>query len=304
MKCNNCDNVFHISCAKLYSSGKFINESLFTCCELIDTDDPAWEDAAADFPKESGTDSTATFKYILRQKDELIDELRDKIKLLYTHIELLQKRESADCNTSKETLDGQGNLTDKKSAGLKVKKSKQTNSSQHHPNKENEPNKSGKGVPPTSDKPGDKKHNVRKGSSDVFKPESMEHSYNIENLPPQEEVGGDDWKQVTRRKSPRQCVIGNVEKSLNIKAIPKKAFLYVSRLHPSTKQNDVELFLKQVIPEAVCEQLESKFPQYYASFKVMVNLNNFNKAMDPNIWPIGAFVSRFFHPRTAKKTPT
>ena len=125
-------------------------------------------------------------------------------------------------------------------------------------------------MPPASDKSGDKKHNVRKGSSDVSKTESMEHSYNTENLPV-EEVCGDDWKQVTRRKSPRQCIIGNVEKSLNIKAIPNKAFLYVSRLHPSTKQNDVELFLKQVIPEAVCEQVESKFPQYYASFKVMVN---------------------------------
>lgn len=53
--------------------------------------------------------------------------------------------------------------------------------------------------------------------------------------------------------------------------------------------------LKQHFKEVEGEELETKYPQYYKAFKVIVDLQNLEIAMDPNIWPKGTYVSRFFH---------
>ncbi|KAJ3655761.1 hypothetical protein Zmor_014875 [Zophobas morio] len=89
------------------------------------------------------------------------------------------------------------------------------------------------------------------------------------------------------------------ETSSTLLVAPKKAFWYVSRLRPGTTVQQVVDFLNPDFPEVRCEPIDSKYPQHYSSFKVIVNLANKDNIMDPNIWPQETYVARFFH-RKAK----
>ena len=89
---------------------------------------------------------------------------------------------------------------------------------------------------------------------------------------------------------------------MNIEVAPKKAFIYVSRLKPGTKKQILSAYIKSHFPEAEVEELSSKFPEHYSSFKITVNLMNFEAATNTDLWPSGAYVSRFFHPRHQKNT--
>nr|CAI5867216.1 unnamed protein product [Callosobruchus analis] len=54
----------------------------------------------------------------------------------------------------------------------------------------------------------------------------------------------------------------------SVKASPKKVSLFVSRLHPGTKSDDLVTFFKKTFPEAVCEKITPQHPDPYASFKL------------------------------------
>lgn len=99
------------------------------------------------------------------------------------------------------------------------------------------------------------------------------------------------------RNIAKNGITGNLKHISNIKVVPKKSFLYVSRLYPSTKCEDVVKLLKNEFPEVLCETLTTKYPEHYAFFKVTLNLNNLSRAMNPDFWPNGCYVSRFFRPR-------
>nr|CAI5836750.1 unnamed protein product [Callosobruchus analis] len=101
------------------------------------------------------------------------------------------------------------------------------------------------------------------------------------------------WTNVNRRRK-RTAVIGSSKDMGNIKVNPKKAFLFVSRLDPSTKTDDLVSVLKSKFPEVTCEKLRSKHPQIYSSFKVSINSGNLDIALDPSQWPEGAYVTKFF----------
>lgn len=106
-----------------------------------------------------------------------------------------------------------------------------------------------------------------------------------------------DWVKVVRKPKKQPTGITGTRSEVTIKAAPRKAFLYVSRLSPTTKQEELTSMVTKYFPEADLEQLDSKYPQYYSSFKVMINLANVEQAMNPEIWPEGCYVTRFFHPR-------
>lgn len=117
-------------------------------------------------------------------------------------------------------------------------------------------------------------------------------------------VIGEAWKTVTRRKSPalhrqgghRKGLIAGVKKGTNLllKTAPRKAYLYVSQLDPSTKPEDVMDFLSGEFPEVTCEVLQSRHPELYASFKVSLDRDNLEKAMNAETWPCGSIIRRFF----------
>ena len=95
-------------------------------------------------------------------------------------------------------------------------------------------------------------------------------------------------------------IIGTGNNKGELKAIEKKVTIYVSRLHPDTTLDNVETFLKSSFPEANCEMGHSKYPANYSSFKITINENNYNHIMNPNIWPNGAYINRFFRKKQDK----
>ena len=113
-----------------------------------------------------------------------------------------------------------------------------------------------------------------------------------------------DWKTVTRRKRNTLQIVGNRPTTDGtLRSAPKKAFLHVSRLHPDTTAEHLEEFLKQTFPEVTIEATTSKFPQYYTSFKVTIDLPHLETALNDNIWPYGTYVTRFFHRKSVTRDP-
>lgn len=110
----------------------------------------------------------------------------------------------------------------------------------------------------------------------------------------------DTWQTVTNRRGTRRRrggIVGCASDENDVKAAPKVTFLYVSRIDPTTTTDQMHNFLTKDFPEAKCELVTSKFPDRYASFKVIINSENAGKALDPNRWPSGVYVNKFFRKR-------
>lgn len=119
---------------------------------------------------------------------------------------------------------------------------------------------------------------------------------NIVNAPDQKEQSAvarepEQWSKVLGRK--RRIVTGNSNSLGDIKGVPKLIALHVYRINPNTTASNLETHLKKQFPEVICESLNSKHPELYASFKIKVSEENFEKAMNPTIWPYGACIQRF-----------
>lgn len=85
-----------------------------------------------------------------------------------------------------------------------------------------------------------------------------------------------------------------------LKAADKKITLYISRLQPNTTLEDITSFLKNDFPEVICENGQSKYPAHYSSFKITISDSNYNSIMNPDIWPKGIYINRFFRKRYNK----
>lgn len=117
--------------------------------------------------------------------------------------------------------------------------------------------------------------------------------------------GKQDWKTVSYRKAApfrperrkKMVIIGSTPGTSNVQAAPRKFFLHVTRLSPNTCCEDLHTYLKPHFPEVVCEQLNSKYPGSYASFKLCINFDNIERAMKPEMWPVGTRVCEFFQRR-------
>lgn len=96
------------------------------------------------------------------------------------------------------------------------------------------------------------------------------------------------------KRKPRRTLTVGTNKNSDIKATPKNVSLHVYRLAPDTTVEDLTNVLKINFPEAICEKLNSRFPDIYSSFKVTINDYNFKKATDSSLWPNGACISHFF----------
>ena len=83
-----------------------------------------------------------------------------------------------------------------------------------------------------------------------------------------------------------------------LKTVPKKGYLFVSRLDPSTTIEQLESYVKQSFPEAKCEALESKYPDVYAFFKIIINIDNVDKTMDTAVLATGCISYKVFSQET------
>ncbi|XP_031350575.1 uncharacterized protein LOC116176232 [Photinus pyralis] len=98
-----------------------------------------------------------------------------------------------------------------------------------------------------------------------------------------------DWKTVNKKNRRTPTVVG-IKDSLSqdcIKAATNRIYLHVYKLDPGTTCDMLQDYLVEMFPGVLCEQLQSKHPEYYSSFKVTVNDTYMDKIMDPGVWPAG-----------------
>lgn len=105
------------------------------------------------------------------------------------------------------------------------------------------------------------------------------------------------------KKRPNVPIIGTAranDEKKHLSAVQRKAWLHVWRASPETTTEDIHGYLKnkKIQNEVIVEKLISK--GNYASFKVGVNFENLNQLMDPDFWPTGIAINRFFHYRPGK----
>lgn len=101
-------------------------------------------------------------------------------------------------------------------------------------------------------------------------------------------------RNVLPRSKRSSGITGTGQSRPNVKTVPKKAFVYLSRFAPDTSADSVREIIREYCEEAECEPVKSKYPQHYSSFKVCVDAVNKNVAMDPTKWPAGVFINEFF----------
>lgn len=176
---------------------------------------------------------------------------------------------------------------------------------------------SSKGTPPPRE---EKREHliVKRGketSGNVTKISLCRREENLEKVPEKSEelktntnpesTGNSDWNIVKSRKhigKPSGIVGKDNNGNGKIRAAERKTQLYISRLHPSTTVCDLTEFLKDKFPEVYCEQGRSKFPENYSSFKITINEENHNLAMDPGLWPSGIYINKFFRSKNPKSS--
>ncbi|XP_074041177.1 uncharacterized protein [Leptinotarsa decemlineata] len=110
------------------------------------------------------------------------------------------------------------------------------------------------------------------------------------------------WNEVVKKRRKRACIIGKNQET--VKGVPKYVSLHVCRLDPQTSSEDLTRSLVKHFPEVKCEELKSRFPTLYSSFKVTIHENNFKTSMNPEVWPFGACISRFLWKRQVNAAMT
>lgn len=101
-------------------------------------------------------------------------------------------------------------------------------------------------------------------------------------------------ESMTKPKKHKDGVVGTGKARSDVRMVHKKSFIFVSRFAPGTSEDSVKNIVSDHCPEVVCESVQSKHPLLYSSFKITVDSYNDQKAMDPDIWPEGTFINRFF----------
>lgn len=94
---------------------------------------------------------------------------------------------------------------------------------------------------------------------------------------------------------------GSSEHQSVLKGAPRVTSLHLTRLDPGTKAEDVQKFSSQICQIIQCVQLTSKFPEAYSSFKLTVAYEDVDMLLNPDLWPKGTLIQKFFHRRQPKQ---
>lgn len=98
-------------------------------------------------------------------------------------------------------------------------------------------------------------------------------------------------KRYTKPKAP--LIRGTAEDSV-IRGVMKYAYLHAYRLDPTLKAENVKnCLLSKNIGTVMCEQLNSKYPEEYSSFKVSLPAEKVEEARNPSLWPTGVCIDHF-----------
>lgn len=260
---------------------------------------------------------------IIESKDKLIEELQDKIKILKNYNNVLEKIGENQGNFSGENSPSMVPSTRSPTDSHKsVQKSllpslvcgnvKNSDVSVHSAKQVNqEMNKDSSEISVSLSEDRIKTKNMKFGSSNESTSTNKQGNTAVKLRQMSKNVVNQQIQtnkpvvnsKTSKNKNNKWSIMGKATDS-NIKAIPKKVSLFVSRINTQTTSSDFISMVKQNFEEAVCTQLQSKHPEYYHSYKVSINAENLEKAKSCDIWPSDAYVSMFFHRKTTRKEQT
>ncbi|KAJ3656835.1 hypothetical protein Zmor_015880 [Zophobas morio] len=310
-KCVQCNAVFHPGCIKYLKDVVEIAPGEVMCCgskvtrttlpEKKMTNSVAQEDVAAlinDPDNELDDESFSSAMRILTPQSLCanLDILHKQITLLNNII--IKQEEGISNNHNPETTSQKINEIVKNSKLLPLKNTndKQQKKTQDSPsNQAKTPNQ------------GDKDKKVKKtlrGYSELQEPvqddnETLDNNKTLQNE-------DDNWNKVkSKKKHHRESnkpITGCTVDNSTLKTVPRRSFIHVYRLNPSTTTKDIEdhLCMSNIRTFGV-EKLQSRYPDLYSSFKVTIDHKDQDVAMKPETWPPASCVNRFFH-RILKKT--
>lgn len=115
-----------------------------------------------------------------------------------------------------------------------------------------------------------------------------------------------EWKMVSsknRKRTPRKpLVVGNFAGSATVEGIVKYKALHVTNLKLSTSVADLVKFLQTNFTDVKCEALKSRYPESYASFKVLIPYDEYDKIKMESNWPKGCSVHNFYQRKKTYQT--
>lgn len=298
VKCDICPNVCCIACSELTATEQRVlplkKRVLFYFCQvcsgrLFGMKGTGGDSVQQDLKDSEGVEiqllknSIKDKETIISDRTKIINILEDKISLLNDRIGYLKQKTVKEIPNSEV---GSASDTGNSDPGKLVREVCRNNT-------------------PDSNRNQYKKISV----GEKLDQNSQVDSVTVVENPPQRQEG---WTEVVRRnrnktrKRESTAIIGSLIENGDpkIKVAPRKCFLYVSRLDKDTESKSLVDLLRRDFPEVKCDPLASKYPEHYSSFKVTLDLHNFEKAMNPELWPNGAYVTRFFHPRKKNQVAT
>lgn len=279
IKCVKCASVYHISCAQQARGVEYTDDEKIICCgdvtsEAVKKKEEFW-DALSELSTDNKTD-IRVFQYIVKQKDNLIDKLYNKISLLEDRISVLEGSRKL-IPTASNVID----IADKKPDAI-VKSAVNVN------------------IRKNALKPRDGPH-ISSSKNDYAIP--------VSSAAGTVRKSENDWQvAINRKRSSRKIVFGLKEegsengKPSKIKAVTKLKHVHVYRLHPETTVEEMKQNLVDLVPTVECSLLPSKYPDLYASFKITVIEQHFSTIMNPELWPMGTCIREFFLPRDKRQS--
>lgn len=135
LKCSDCQNYFHLSCAKLMNSVQFVDEETIKCCDnsgetstasASDTEltamtvDVAFHEAISELADSENKVDIRIFRYVIKQKDDIISELRGHVKLLQNQIESLGRKSTMESSSTNIKDLGQRPSVNKQQSTAKI----------------------------------------------------------------------------------------------------------------------------------------------------------------------------------------
>lgn len=291
LKCVDCENYLHLSCAKLMNGVKIIDDSTVKCCAGLKTKDEIEMDYEALFEAAdiNGKIDMGLIKLFLKQKDSVIFELKSEVNIL------------------KEQLDVMNNLCKQfhinRSADLDheitsdVKNPVKMNVKQVNPNvsfNRNEIVKAKFNV----DNFNRPMHTEGSKSVDVLSDGQCKHTEKVKGGTSRNDqiIGNPSvpatYASVVSRNS--SVIIG--KKLSTLKAVNKLSWIFVSRFTCDVTKTDIEDYLKDSntgIEQFDCVELTTKY-NTYKSFKIGVPSNMISNVLNSDFWPEGILVKKFY----------
>lgn len=110
-------------------------------------------------------------------------------------------------------------------------------------------------------------------------------------------------RRLDKQRKPSPVIVGT-NTGGGIQAITtRKVSVFASRFPPGLEPNELTTYLSDKLTGVTCVKIETE-QKRYSSFKVTAICNKVEEMYREDIWPMGAFVRRYFEPRKPRDVNT